>query len=94
MPTRKKRQKLLTNKTCKQITALIFDYVNDTLSPKIKHDFELHLRICPDCVHFLNTYKRTLSVTGSIRPQEIPPAVRDSILDFLRRQARQSDANS
>jgi len=90
MAARKRGQNILTSKTCKQITDLVFDYLNDRLGPSIKRDFEQHLRICPDCVNFLNTYKKTLSVTRSIRPEEIPPRVQNNILDFLRTQVRKS----
>ena len=76
------------------MTDLVFDYLNDKLGPRIKRDFEQHLRICPDCVNFLNTYKKTVSVTRSIRPEEIPPRVQNNILDFLRTRARKSGTNS
>jgi len=76
------------------MTDLVFDYLNDKLGPRIKRDFEQHLRICPDCVNFLNTYKKTVSVTRSIRPEEIPPRVQNNILDFLRTRVRKSGTNS
>lgn len=81
---------VLTNKTCKEITDLLYRYLNDQLSPRVKRDFQRHLRICRDCVNFLNTYKKTVSVTRSIRPEEIPPEVRNNILDFLRARLRKS----
>ena len=84
----------MTNKTCKQMTDLVFNYLNDKLSPNVKRDFQQHLRICPDCVNFLDTYKKTVSVTRSIRPDEIPPKVRNNILDFLRARVRKSGTNS
>lgn len=94
MPARKRGQKILTNRTCKRMTDLVFDYLNDKLSPKVKQDFQRHLRICPDCVNFLNTYKKTVSVARSIRPEEVPPTVRNNILDFLRGRMRKSGTNS
>ncbi len=66
----------------------------EKLSPNVKRDFQQHLRICPDCVNFLDTYKKTVSVTRSIRPDEIPPKVRNNILDFLRARVRKSGTNS
>jgi hypothetical protein len=93
MAARKTRRDILTNKTCKQMTALVFDYLNDKLTRNVRRDFQQHLRICPDCVNFLNTYKKTISVTRSIRPEEIPPIVRNNILDFLRRRIRKSGTN-
>ncbi len=89
-----RRKAVLTDKTCTEITDLIFGYVNDQLGPQIKLDFQRHLRICPDCVSFLNTYKKTASVTRSIRPEEIPSKVRSNILDFLRRRMRKSPTSS
>jgi putative zinc finger protein len=93
MTPRKKATKTLTNRTCKEITGLIFGYLNDTLSPSVRRDFKRHLRICPDCVNFLNTYKKTASVTRSFRPEEIPPKIRQNILDFLRERMRKSGTN-
>ena len=89
-----RRKAVLTDKTCKGITDLVFGYVNDQLTPKVKRDFQRHLRICPDCVNFLNTYKKTASLTRSIRPEEIPPTVRSNILDFLRGRLRKSGTTS
>jgi hypothetical protein len=72
----------------------MFDYLNDKLSPKVKRDLQQHLRICPDCVNFLNTYKKTVSLTRSIPPEDIPPRVKNNILDFLRGRMRKSGTNS
>lgn len=85
MPKRK-HTPVLTNKTCSEITDLMFNYLNDKLSPTIKREFQQHLRICPDCVAFLSTYKKTVAVTGSVAIEEIPPKVRKNILTFLRKR--------
>ena len=79
MRARKKATTVLTDRTCKEITGLILGYLNDTLSPSVRRDFKRHLRICPDCVNFLNSYKKTASVTRSISPEEIPFKVSDNI---------------
>jgi hypothetical protein len=94
MAGRRRGQEILTDKTCKQMTDLMFDYLNDKLSPKVKRDFQQHLRICPDCVNFFDTYKKTVSVTRAIRPEDIPPRVKNNILDFLRGRMRKSGTNS
>ena len=82
----------LSNKTCKQIGDLVLGYLNNQLSPQIKRDFEQHLDICPDCVSFLNTYKKTVQVTGAVNPAEMPAKVRDNILTFLRKRIRRVSA--
>jgi hypothetical protein len=88
------RRDLLTSKSCKQIADLVLDYLNDNLMPNVKRDFQQHLRICPDCVHFLKTYKKTVSVTRTVRPEEIPAKVKNNILDFLRKRTRKPRARS
>jgi len=88
MPARKAAAKPLTNKTCKQMTELVYDYLHDALGPRVKRDFTKHLAICPDCISFLNTYKKTVQITRSVRAEDMPAKVRDSILAFLRRRAR------
>jgi hypothetical protein len=83
-------QRIPSTKTCKQVTGLVSDYLNDKLAPAVKRDFQHHLRLCPDCVSFLNTYKKSVSVTRSIRPEEIPPRIRDNIVNFLRARVGKS----
>jgi len=88
MTKRKATAKALTNKTCRQMTDLVFDYLNDNLASSVKRDFEQHLSICPDCVNFLKTYKKTVTTTRSIKAERLPPIVRENILAFLRKRIR------
>jgi hypothetical protein len=90
MPALKPTAKVLRDKTCKEITDLIYNYLNDKLRPAIKNDFERHLRVCPDCVNFLNTYKKTVAANRVLRIEEIPVKVRRNILGFLRSRIRQT----
>ena len=92
MVRRKTAASTLTNKTCKQIADLVLGYLNNQLSPRIKRDFEQHLDICPDCVSFLQTYKKTVELTGAVNPVEMPAKVRDNILSFLRKRIRRVSA--
>lgn len=94
MAARRAAAKVSTNKTCKEMTDLIFGYLNDTLSGTVKRDFERHLRICPDCVNFLKTYKKIAATSASLPPEAIPAKVRDSILEFLRSRIRKRALSS
>ena len=67
---------------------LIFDYVTQRLSPSLTREFEQHLRICPDCVNFLHTYKKTVSVAGRLNSTAIPAKVRENVLAFLRKNMK------
>ena len=86
MPVPKHVFRSKANDSCKKITELIFNYLTDRLAPSVRGEFERHLRICPDCVNFLNTYKKTISLTGSLSAREIPRNVRRTVLAFLRQK--------
>jgi anti-sigma factor RsiW len=90
----RKAARILTNKTCKEITDLIIGYLDNTLSPTVKRDFRRHLRICPDCVNFLNTYKKTAATSASLRPEAMPAKVRENVLEFLRSRIRKRSLSS
>jgi hypothetical protein len=49
--------------TCQRVTDLIIDYLTEVLEPDIRAAFAVHLRNCPDCVAFLQTYKQTVRAT-------------------------------
>ena len=88
MAQRTTKPKRLTKKTCKQISALVLAHLNDELSPGRKREFQQHLKICPDCVNFLKTYKKTIQATGTLAHDEMPSKVRDNIWQFLQRKIR------
>lgn len=51
--------------SCKEVTALIMEYVSGDMSPEVAQAFQAHLAECPDCTAFLNTYKKTVELTKS-----------------------------
>lgn len=68
--------------TCKQATALLTDYLAGTLATAVASELERHLSVCPDCVAFLRTYKKTIQVTQSLLLSGLLPE-----LDQSRQQA-------
>ena len=78
----------LNQKTCKEIGELVSDYLHDNLEAQLRSEFEDHLRICPDCVAFMNTFRKTVSVMRSVRSEDMPDDVRRNILTFLKSRAR------
>jgi anti-sigma factor RsiW len=76
---RKKESRKLRGQmnTCEDETALIADYLSSSLSLQVTAAFEKHLQVCPDCVAFLTTYKKTIEATRAFlkaqpaRPREL-----------------------
>ena len=69
--------------TCQQATALLVEYVNDTLAPEVMRAFQEHLRDCVDCLAFLRTYRATIRALGTVRYEDIPSALQDRLRSFL-----------
>ncbi len=54
-----------TVETCKDATSLLLEFMSGELDPETTLEFEKHLEVCPDCVAFLNTYRKTVELTRS-----------------------------
>jgi anti-sigma factor RsiW len=69
--------------TCQQATALLVEYVNDTLAPETRRVFQEHLRDCTDCLAYLRTYRATIRALATVRYEDMPAALQDRLLSFL-----------
>ena len=70
--------------TCEQITEFIIDYISQELPEATHASFEAHLRNCPDCVAFLNTYRQSIRATRSLSVEAIPPEMLNRVATFLK----------
>lgn len=71
---------------CREITDLLVDYLTGQLGPETVAAFEEHLLLCTDCVAFLNTYKKTVQATRSLRFEDIPAEMEKRVRRFLRQR--------
>jgi hypothetical protein len=71
---------------CCDVERLLFEYVQDTLEPDLKHRLDDHFRDCPPCIEFLRTYRQTIDVTRRFccNQVEIPSEVRAKLKEFIR----------
>jgi anti-sigma factor RsiW len=75
--------------TCRLVTSVTLDYLAGALAPATRRAFEQHLGDCPDCIAFLNTYKKTVRATRSLRYTDIPVEMRRRVRQFLRQRISQ-----
>lgn len=73
---------------CREIADLLLDYLSGELDRATTSAFEDHLRLCSDCAAFLNTYKKTVQVTGSLRYEDIPAELERRVRRFLRERTQ------
>jgi anti-sigma factor RsiW len=75
--------------TCKQlIEEFLADYLDGTLRPDQMADLQEHLAVCPPCVAYLNTYRKTRELVqkdAADMPPELRATLRKFILDRISR---------
>ena len=76
--------------TCQQATALLVEYVNDTLAPETWRAFQKHLHDCADCLAYLQTYRATIRALGTVRYEDMPAALQARLLSFLHTRVTQA----
>jgi hypothetical protein len=69
---------------CRAIADLLGDYLDGTLSPRIRELIDWHIEGCGPCVAFVNTYRTTIRAAGKLRETDIPPELRQRLLAVLR----------
>ncbi len=48
--------------TCKQLLDFILDYIEGSLPEQERSDFDRHLAVCPSCVAYLDSYRKTIKL--------------------------------
>jgi len=77
--------------TCRQIDNFLMDYLDGSLGPRQSKAFEHHLSICPDCVAYLDSYRKTVALgkdafakSDAAPPPEVPKELVHAILRAAR----------
>jgi anti-sigma factor RsiW len=87
-------QQVPERQTCQQITDAIMHYVVGEMDEAARAAFEAHLRICADCVAFLNTYRETIRTTRAVRYETIPAEMLNRVQQFLRSKTNRPSPGS
>lgn len=64
---------------CKQITALVTDYLEGRLSFGQRVRFWLHLGMCDGCRRYLRQMRAAVKLAGRLAPEPPPAEVRDAL---------------
>jgi len=74
---------------CRELFAMLSDYLNLELPPEACGDVESHLAGCPPCIEFTESLRRTVELCRSYRPTEMPGPIsdrtREQLLDAWRK---------
>jgi len=70
--------------SCKELTELITNYLEERLAETERTRFEQHLSICPSCVTYLEQMCFTIKALGAKPRGEIPKAIASDLLQAFR----------
>ena len=59
--------------SCRELAELLLDYVAGDLPPEHRERIDRHLRLCPPCVVFIETYQCTIRLTRRLPQAPVPP---------------------
>ena len=74
--------------TCQELTELVNDYIEGTLSSHETALFEQHLNFCDGCDWYVDQLRSTIAAVGRIEHEEVPPAMRQKLLTAFRDRDR------
>ena len=74
---------------CKEVFALLSEYLNLELPPGACQEIETHLAGCPPCIEFAESLRKTMELCRRYRPAELPATLgknaREQLLDAYKR---------
>jgi len=71
---------------CHQCMDFLADYLDDALPTEQKKVFERHLKLCPQCVTYIESYKECIQLGKACchcETDEIPPEVPEGLVKAI-----------
>lgn len=69
--------------TCREVEELSYDFLDGHLERKLSVRIGRHLRVCPPCRRFMNSYRKTKELGRHLDRPPLDPAFKKEILKFL-----------
>jgi anti-sigma factor RsiW len=80
--------------TCRELVALVTEYLEGALGEGERRLFEAHLDHCDGCRHHLTQMRATIATLGRLRESDLTPETRERFLAAFRSWRRQLSAVS
>jgi anti-sigma factor RsiW len=73
---------------CVDFVELATDYLEGVLSVDQRLIVERHLAFCSPCVDYLDQIRAVIRATGTLREEDVPAPVADSLMEAFRALSR------
>jgi anti-sigma factor RsiW len=67
--------------SCRELVALVTEYLDGTMAHAERIRFERHVAVCPPCRAHLEQMRETIRASGALTEESISPQARDALLD-------------
>jgi predicted anti-sigma-YlaC factor YlaD len=74
---------------CHEAVALVSDYLEGALSRRDARRLEHHLKGCKACSAYLDQMRVTISLTGSVAPEDLSPEALSRLVDVFEKFQRE-----
>ena len=81
----------MTELTCQELVELVTDYLEETLPGDARVRFDEHLAGCPYCRTYLEQFRTTIELAGTLREEDVTPAAREALLARFAEWKREHD---
>ena len=68
---------------CKEVFALLSEYLDLELPPDACQEIEQHLAGCPPCIEFANSLRKTVEICRQYEPAEMPEPIEEGAREQL-----------
>lgn len=66
--------------SCPEMVELLTAYLDGALDEPDRVSFAAHLELCRGCRTYLDQFREAVATTGSLREDDVPPAIMDDLL--------------
>ena len=71
--------------TCQElILDCLLEFEDGAMPEEERRELQLHFEMCSPCMNFLSTYRAMGKTLKMLKPTEIPPALADTVMAFVR----------
>ena len=70
--------------TCRELSEVVTDYLEGTMSAHDRLRFEQHLVVCEGCTSYLEQMRETIRLMGELREEHILPEAQRELLQVFR----------
>jgi anti-sigma factor RsiW len=70
---------------CEEVITFLWAYLGGELPPEKVAEFERHLSVCPSCVNYIESYKKTVELSrGTFQPESCGVEAEEMPEDLMR----------